>query len=493
MFTLVLALLGWLPPGASAQSGPHFEEQACPFNVPAGMSITCGVVRVAEQRADPASRQIALFVAIARAQGRARAADPLVYLAGGPGSPAVRSTASLARGWAAFLGNRDLVVVDQRGVGFSEPSLNCPEAETFLFDTLDDDFAPGQRVAAEAAALEQCRRRLAEAGVDLSAYTTSAAAADLDDIRVALGYQRWNILGISYGTRLALAYVRDHADVTRSLVLDSLYPPQENLITSLPSTLDHSIRMLVSGCAASKRCRTTYPRLEEDLNESLVRLDAQPVMIDVVDPRTGATLSERVDGSRVVEILFRSLYSSASIPELPRMLTAVRQGNFAPIAELETQRLARSFGSSQALYYAVQCPSDIAAYTDEQADQAARSVPRLERYYRNLLEMSPAVRPLCRAMAPSSEAAREREPVRSDVPALLLAGAYDPITPNSWAASAARTLSKSYMYTFPGTGHAVITRGACPISMITAFLDRPQSAPPAGCIRKLGGPAWVTP
>jgi pimeloyl-ACP methyl ester carboxylesterase len=419
-------------------------------------------------------------------------ADPVLYLAGGPGSPAVRSTASLARGWAGFLGNRDLVVVDQRGVGFSRPTLNCPEAEAFLFETLNTAFGPNERARAEAQALLQCRERLAGDGVNVAAYTTAAAAADLEDVRLALGYERWNIFGISYGTRLALAYARDFPAPTRSLVLDSVYPLQENLLTSLPGSLDRSIRQLLSGCAAERRCRAAYPRLEDDLNEALARLDAQPASVRVVDPRTGKQLDERIDGARMVEILFRSLYSSSSIPDLPRVITAARAGNMQPIAELENQRLSRALGSSQALYYSVQCPSDIARYDDQEADQVVRSVPRLERYYRNLLELTPEVRPLCRAWGGAPEPERERQPLTSQVPALLLSGAYDPITPPAWAAITARTLSHAHVYTFPGTGHAVITRGACPVGMIRAFLAQPGAAPPAACAARLGGPAWVT-
>lgn len=489
---LVLLLLISSSPAAAQTAKPKYTITKCQFTIPKGMAISCGILTVPEDRAKPQGKQIQLAVAIARGAGK-RAADPVLYLAGGPGSPAVRSTAGLAKGWADFLGSRDLIVIDQRGVGFSTPVLTCPEVESFIFDSLKRSYGPGMRASEEAKALLACRQRLSKQGINLAAYTTEASTRDLEDLRLALGYKQWNVFGISYGTRLGLEYMRAYPSSVRSLALDSVYPSQANLLTTIPANLNNALRRLFDGCAADPRCQQAYPKLENDFDALLSKLDAQPARVKVSDPRNKALIHEEIDGGRFVEIIFRTLYTTASIPRVPYVIAAARDGNFQPLAALETARLSRALGSSHALYYSVQCAADISRYSTAEADAAARSYPRLERYVRNLMELTPEVRQICSAWDSKKEPDIMQAAVRSDVPSLLLSGEFDPITPAAWADLAAETLSKSTVYHFPGTGHAVITRGTCPVSILRAFLTNPNAALQATCPTQAGSPEWVLP
>ena len=170
------------PPGLAAQ----FTASPCPFRVPAGLHITCGYLSVPEDRGATKGHLIRLAVVIAHTARAPHQADPVVYLAGGPGSGAVASTPALALGWADFLAHRDLIVVDQRGTGFSQPSLACT-AQDRTTPALGELQTPGGRAAAEYRDLIRCRDRLTMAGVRLVAYTTAANARDLRDLRIALG------------------------------------------------------------------------------------------------------------------------------------------------------------------------------------------------------------------------------------------------------------------------------------------------------------------
>ena len=489
---LLLCILVISTPTAAKTAKSKYTPAKCQFTIPKGMAISCGFLTVPEDRSKAEGKQIQLAIAIARGAGK-RAADPVLYLAGGPGSPAVRSTAGLASGWAGFLGNHDLIVIDQRGVGFSKPALTCPEVESFTFDSLKHSYAPGERASQEASALLACQQRLSKQGITLAAYTTEASAHDLEDLRIALGYKQWNIFGISYGTRLGLEYLRAYPGSIRSLVLDSVYPPQANLLTTIPANLNTALRRLFDGCAADPRCQQAYPTLESDFDALLNQLDKQPVHVNVSDPRNKKRIDEEINGGRLVEIIFRTLYTTTSIPRVPYVIAAARDGNFRPLAELETARLSRTLGSSHALYYAVQCASDISRYNNAEADTAARSYPRLERYARNLMELTPDVRQICSAWGSTKEPDRMQAAVSSAIPSLLLTGEFDPITPAGWADLAATTLSKSTVYHFPGTGHAVITRGTCPVSIMRAFLSNPNAAIKATCPSKAGSPEWVLP
>ena len=182
---LILLLLAglWVSAMAAAIAPPpalaaQFTASHCPFRVPAGLQITCGYLSVPEDRSATKGRLIRLAVAIAHTARAPRQADPVVYLAGGPGSGAVTSTPALALGWADFLAHRDLIVVDQRGTGFSQPSLACT-AQDRTTPALGELQTPGGRAAAEYRDLIGCRERLTTAGVRLAAYTTAANARQL--------------------------------------------------------------------------------------------------------------------------------------------------------------------------------------------------------------------------------------------------------------------------------------------------------------------------
>lgn len=466
----------------------RFTKGACPFRVPAWMSVTCGTISVPEDRRHTDSPAIRLAVAIVRARSAHPLPDPLVYLSGGPGSAALSSTPRLARGWSAFLANRDLIVFDQRGTGFSRPSLACPESDGSDADAPSRAISPDARVRAEAAALLRCHDRLVSHGVTPSAYTSAASAADLDDLRLTLGYKQWNILGISYGTRLALTAMRDKPAGIRAVILDSVYPPPVNLYTAMPSNVERSFNALFNGCAVDKRCARAYPDLESQFYDLIAQLDARPIAVTVRDPRTGAFAKVHFDGARLIGLLFDSLYRTDLIPLLPQMVADAHAGKYALLASLENQRLSRKLGFSAGLYFSVQCNEEIPFATAQELTSAAAAHPRLRPYFAINLDETPEIFAFCRSWGGRTPDPRENEPVRSAIPTLILAGAYDPITPPAWARLTASTLEASYVYEFPGTGHAVVARGACPARIIRDFLNDPATAPDASCIAGLGSP-----
>lgn len=487
---VVLVLLAGMP-AAQAQSAQQFVEGPCPFSVPKGMQIRCGTLSVPEDWNRPDARQIRIAVAIVQGSSKARPADPVVYLSGGPGNAAMRRAPTLAKAWAGFLGGRDMIFVDQRGTGFSEPALVCDESIEAATTQYEHTPGPVERAKIEAAALLRCRDRFVKEGVTLAAYTTSSTAADFEALRQALGYKQWNLFGISYGSRLALAIVQEYPAGVRSIVLDSVYPPDMNLYISMPANLDRAADTLFAACAADRACNRAYPTLEATFYEVVAQLNAEPASIKVQDPNTGKTVTMSVDGTRLVDLLFRMLYDSAAIPQLPRMIANAKRGNYSELARLESIRLTRTQGIAHADYYAVQCNSDIAQFDTSAAAAATAPYPQLQGYYAGLLEFTPEVETICDRWGSPPPQERERAQVRSDIPALLLAGEYDPITPPAWAVHAATTLKNSSVYTFPATGHAVVGRGACPVRIIGAFLNRPDAAPDASCIKRMGGPAWL--
>ena len=216
-------------PATTVPSGPTepaFSPGNCPFTPPRGTDPTCGYVSVPERRDRPDGRRIRLSVAVFPALA-AEKHPPLVYLEGGPGGEALDGLPFTYEEVFSFLNEeRTVVVFDQRGVGFSDPSLSCPELVDLDFELLDEDLSTDEWLARRLPVLDGCRERWVDGGVDFSAYNSAESAADVADLRLTLGYDEWDLYGLSYGTRLALTVMRDHPEGVRSVVLDSTYPPE---------------------------------------------------------------------------------------------------------------------------------------------------------------------------------------------------------------------------------------------------------------------------
>jgi len=238
---------------------PRFERAACPVEVAPGEPIDCGVLTVAENRRKAGSRSIRLPVMIFRSRAAAPAADPVVFVPGGPGLSAVAGRRS-GRG-NTLLEDRDLIVLEPRGARHAQPVLECP-----AINALKSETAAGRlRGEAEHAELTKaagaCRDALSASGVDLDGYRAEALADDLEDLRKLLGYETWNLLGLSYGTRVVLKALRRHPSGVRSVVLDSVLPPDVNFDEVATTNIQRALNLVFDGCAIDRDCGAAYPDL----------------------------------------------------------------------------------------------------------------------------------------------------------------------------------------------------------------------------------------
>jgi pimeloyl-ACP methyl ester carboxylesterase len=488
VFTAVVALSILTSGIAQAQdSTPQFEEAACPSFVEAiGLRVSCGYLIVPEDRSRPGGPDIRLLAAIFHSTSKTPAPDPVIYLVGGPGASSIRDAPDLMQIFKPYLQDRDFILFDQRGTGMAEPSLDCPEYTEAIRANFDD-AAPSQDLNA---ILFGCRQRLVDAGVNLAAYTSAENAADLDALRRALGYEQWNLYGISYGTRLALTAVRDYPDGIRAVILDSTYPPQADLYTELPANVSRALDTLFDACAADANCAANYPNLNAVFFEAIAALNRNPAIIQVTY-RAGdqATYDMRVSGSTFIDILFDSLYRTEVIPDLPRLIYAARDGDYHLLREPLERYILSSEDINEAMYYSVQCSEEVPFSREALQNTPAgpTSIP-----IRAVFGSRAAnILALCDGWHDAASDPVENEPVQSDIPVLVLAGEYDPVTPPTWGALAAETLSSSYFFTIPGYGHGVTRAGECPLSIAVDFLNHPTAPPNTTCIETLEGPLFV--
>ena len=489
-------------PTATPEPVAVFEEAVCPFDLPEGQAegetVECGYLVVAEDRAEPDGATIRLAVAIFRQPDGDPETDPILYLEGGPGgSPLEMIDLVFDQVYApVFAANRDLILFDQRGVGFSEPALDCPAVVELETELLDNELGGRELTDPEMydlllETLLDCEEDL-KAVADLSAYNTLANAADVDDLRRALGYDQVNLWGISYGTRLALEVMRDYPEGIRSVVLDSVFPLEVDPFVQLPSSVDRALNVLFEGCAADEACNAAYPDLGTLFFETVDRLNSAPASFEVANPFTGESHDAILDGDSLVSLVVEFLYETDIIPLLPQIIYNASQDNFDLVARLVGALLAVRDRISDGMLFSVRCHDDIAFSSLDAFEAALADYPELA----GLFEDSAAGRLSYEACAEwdSGQAdAGENEPVVSDIPTLILSGEYDPISPPAWGQQAANNLANGYPFEYPGVGHGASTVAGCPQEMMLAFMDDPTAAPDDACIAEMPPPPFIVP
>lgn len=503
MKRIVLLLVGILlvgqgsPAAAQTPFEPFFEEAPCLFVVPniveEGRDIVCGYVRVLEDHAVPDGSTIRLAVVIIKDTSASHQSDPVLVLSGGPGQKTVRQAVTLAQVIRPTIGDRDLILFDQRGVGFSEPALECPEfvgAQLLTMDETDPLISGRARVDA----LLACGTRLDSEGYNLAAYTTAQNAADVEDIRHALGYETINLYGGSYGSLLAQAVMRDHPDGIRSVIIDSVLPIETSVFIDTATSAANAILHLVDTCTADPACNAAYPDLKRVLFESIDRLNANPLPITVTNPQDGQTYEMILTGDAIRDNLFTFLYATSIIPVLPQAVYDVYNGDYDLMTQLSGQRLALFDLLSTGMELSVLCTDDLIGRTPEEYVSLVEALPP---QLAGRLDPEAAAEfsyfSLCDDWPVEKADPAIKTSLVSDIPTLVLAGEFDPITPPTYARLVASHLSNAYLFEFRGIGHGVMGSGPCATTVIQSFLDDPTTAPDAACVDTLPGVVFDLP
>lgn len=468
---------------------------SCPFPLSggyvAGKNVRCGYLAVPEDRANPSSSKIHLAVAIFKTPSATPAPDPVVVLQGGPGGRIIQDVAQAVvsgqLGLTAQFGNHDVILVDQRGTGYSTPSLQCPEVVQIQYKT-DVNLTPAQQNAAQSQALADCHTRLVEQGINLSAYTTYNDANDIHDLIQALGYPQVDLYAVSYGTRLALEMMRSFPQHLRSVVLDSTVPAQLRLITSVPSSMARVFNTLFAGCAASPACAASYPDLQGVFYGLVPQLNAHPVTFQTTDLNTGKPYTVLFHGDDLVNLAFSTFYVSQAIPLLPKMIYQVRSGDYQ-VASLLYGALMFDDSVSWGDYYSVECAEDVDTVTPAQLAAAGQSFPPAIRTDQ-LMSLESEI-PQCQAWHVKAVPSSESAPVTSAIPTLVMESEYDPVTPPANGDLVARTLSNSYTVLFPGVGHGAFIYNTCPIAVALSFWSAPTRQPDESCVASMGEPPFA--
>lgn len=462
------------------QSTAVFDRDPCWFEEPEGETVKCGYLTVPEDRDDSESGTIQLAVAVFAARGAAPAPDPVIYLDGGPGGRTLELiTESFDTLIDPYLDERDFIVFDQRGVGFSKPNMRCPEIQELGRYGLQEGYTEDEYVQAVAAAVDSCRIRLRDEGTPSGLANSAESAADLEDLRLALGHEEWNLYGISYGTRLALTAIREYPDGIRSAVLDSVYPPEVDFVASGPADFTRALDVLFRDCAADSGCASAYPDLEGTLNRTVRRLDEERPVVPLPGELEYYFEGVTLTGETLLSMVFSALYVEELLGQLPAIITEVSDGNYDRAA-LVAASLELSFEYlDYGMYLSVQCTEEVPFVSRDETLRVLSENPEVASAFFGEPDVSIDA---CAAFGVEPAEAVENEPVDGDVPILVTAGSYDPITPPEWGRGVADRFETAYYFEFPGDGHAVTTANECAEKLVTSFLRAPDQEPYNTCM-----------
>ena len=472
-----------------------FETTDCPVAVPQEHAdrVTCGVLTVPERRtpgSDP-ERTLSLPIAVVASTSREPASDPLVFpTAGGPGGGTLGSLWYFLdhADWATD--DRDVILIEQRGDALSEPSLNCPELDV-EHSVIDGVLLAGDEATTRGhEQIAACRDRLVSDGIDPAAYTSADSAADLADLRAALGYDQWNLYGASYGTRLALTTMRDRPEGLRAVILDGVVPPNINRYEQTPAGFTAALATLFAACEADADCGDQYPDLEQSLLSLLDRAAATPLEVTVRNPADQSPVELRLHDTDLVAGLFNALYDADLVRVLPFLIDRLAAGHVESATPLAQQNIDFDDHLTEGLNLSIDCAEEAPFNDDERIAAALAADPVLAHY-----PFSAGFREECEIWAVPALTDAENAPVVSAIPTLLTTGAYDPVTPAAFSAAAAEHLSAHYAYTFPGVGHGAVWAtwvDDCAASVAQQFLRDPATEPDASCIDAASPTDFIT-
>jgi pimeloyl-ACP methyl ester carboxylesterase len=415
----------------------------------------CGKVEVFEDRAARAGRKLALKVIVLPGLRREPAPDPIFYLAGGPGGGAAKMARFIREPFRTLQTDRDIVLVDQRGTGDSNP-LDCKPDEAKLETDLK---APLERLRACVAAYP--------AKADVRLYTTPIAMDDLDDVRQFLGYEKIDLYGGSYGSRAAIVYTRRHAPHVRAAILDGVVPTDMRIPLYMARDGERALQLLIHDCDADPACHKRFPDLGDKFTWLLASLDVNPRRLHVTHPRTGADLEITLTRGALSNILFAALYSPRTAALIPLLIERADKEDYQGFLALASNDEMAGY-VSEGLQFSVLCSED-----------APRIEPgSIERETANTFfgpQMAEWRMRVCGFWPRGQVDPAYYDDLESSVPALILSGELDPITPPSWGQRVASHWKNSRHVIVPGAGHGAASSG-CVMKLMREFLNQGSAA-----------------
>jgi pimeloyl-ACP methyl ester carboxylesterase len=437
--------------------------------------VRCGTYEVFEDRSTKSGRTIKLKIVVLKSLGAKPAPDAVFPLHGGPGAPAT-GLVELAKGVLGTVRqDHDLVFVDQRGTGGSNP-LTCDVADDAKdLTSFFGDILPPDKVRA-------CREKLQE-HADLRLYTTPIAMDDLDEVRAALGYNKIDLVGLSYGTIASQVYMRQHPEHVRSAFLVGVVTPNMKQPLLFPRSAQHAMDLLFADCSADETCHSAFPRLQEEFGAVLSRFNNGPPTVEMIDPVSKKRVQVKLSRSRFVEGIRLAMYSTDSQQFVPKIIHQAYENDYVPF-EVAAVHLSPGAEVSRGVYFTITCSEGVPFITaKELVDETQNTYVGPERVERHITA--------CKDWPKGNIPPSYIELVKSDLPVLMISGEVDGSSPTWFGENALKLLPNGRQLKIRYLGHQF--EGKCLRGIFTSFIkDGAAKNLDASCTEKIRRPPFAT-
>ena len=434
-------------------------------------NLGCRLINVPLHHANPDGEMIKLPAIRIKSVRATAAPDPVVFITGGPGVSTIRGFRGLfgTEIGDALRQTHDIILIEQRGTLYAEPYLECPEHDQALLDSLGRSLNYEEDMAVRVAAFTACRDRLITEGVDMSAYNSLENARDHALIMEVLGFEEYNLYGLSYGAQLAQHIMRLDGEHIRSVILDSPGGLAQNFTLDQPLSMDRALRKLFESCAADRQCNSSYPNLEATFFETVSYLNKQPVRLAARSSKLNQRdLPVYLTGDRLVYLVFLALYDEWMLPELPYLITQIAGGEYQWVSENMIDELLQSFWNG--MHFSTICAEDARfAPEDIPTEGVARDIVRV------MAADTQSYLDICVKWDVPSLGDEVDTPLTSDIPTLIFSGEFDPITPPAYGRAIAESLTNARFYEFTARSHVVFFGTPCALLMGTEFWRDPTA------------------
>lgn len=473
------------------QSKIHFtatftESLETTHEIPEGQEYTFGYLEVLENRDKPDGKRIKLPVYIFKSRSENPKPDPVLYTVGGPGYTSMRASRYMK--YYRYLDDRDFILFEQRGTQYAEPSLDCPEWSQAIYESNLPSFDIAKTDSLFQHAAKECNERLRKEGNDLNSYTTNHIAADINDLMNVLEIEEYNLLTLSYSTKIGQVLIRDYPDKIRSVVMDSPLPLEVNYDEESVNNLLESLDKLLADCESDIECNDAFPNIKSRFLNYLEAQTNNPLEVQVTNPVSGELETFYLKGKDLISVF--SSASTGAVPNIPFEINKLLNNDLSSVKK-QLQYLFEEPGEGigKGMRLSVWCAEENPFNSQEKVTIETNRYPEVR-------GLSPAVfkDDICEIWGVRKVPAIENMAVKSDMPVLLISGEYDEWTPVKWAESMTENLSNSYHLVFKGWKHGPTTNWSNPCAMQAAndFFNDPTEKPKPSCIEQMETPLFKT-
>ena len=427
--------------------------------------LVYGYLMVPENRQKENSRKLQLSVLFFKSTSKKTSNPPLIILHGGPGGNIV---GDLPWQYEELRKSRDIIAIDQRGSGTSEPSFS-PELNKEIFDILANDCTEADEIKLRTKIAQKAKDKLLAQGIDLTAYSSTEIASDINDLCTLLGYKFYDLWGSSYGTRIALTIMKNYPEKIRSVILESPLPPNVKTFENINNNFRNSINSLFDKCDKDPECRNSYPELRQDFIDAIKGVERDPLIIPMSDKTRYPNGRFVINSQDMLLGLQQALYGKAIYPIIPLLIEELKHRNISALSNFVESMADGINNLNYGLYYTVICKECMPFNSLQRFEDSAKASWGGLTFYKDEFN-------ICNIWNQNLPDSKDSQAITSKIPVLILSGELDPMAPPKNAEITSATLSSSFSYVFQNTGHFVSSEPYA-VELMNKFLKDPLKKP----------------